>query len=114
MTQVRDKRTADVRQYDIDCSLLLSVGETVTSVTSISADQGGVTFSGSYITVVPITYPDGHVAPAGQVVQIIISGGVIPASVAFLVCTLRVLVLTNLNAAVEATVLLRLVNTPNI
>lgn len=114
MTQIRDKRTADIRQYDIDCSLLLTTGETVTSVTSVSADQGGVTFGGSIITSTPITYPDGHTAPAGQVVQVVISGGVIPTGTQFLVCTVRLLVLTNFNTAVEATVLLRLVNTPNI
>ncbi|CAN7328006.1 hypothetical protein LJR084_001910 [Variovorax sp. LjRoot84] len=114
MGQVLDKRTAESRQYDIDCSRLLAAGETIASITSIGADQGALTFGAASVNGVPITYPDGRTVPVGKVVHVLISGGVLLPSQPFLMCTVRALFSTNLSPAVEATELLRLVNTPNI
>ena len=114
MGQILDKRTKDARYYDIDCSFLLSKGETISSVTSITADQGGLVFGAASPNGAAVTYSDGRTVPIGQVAQVQISGGVIPTGQPFLICIVRALLLTSLNPAVEATVLLRLVDTPNI
>lgn len=114
MGQVLDKRTAESRQYEIDCSRLLAAGETITSVTSVNSDQGGLVFGTSSANGAPITYPDGRTVPAGKVIQFLISGGALPPGQLVLMCTVRALFVTNLSPAVEATELLRLVNTPNI
>ncbi|MEJ7685638.1 MAG: hypothetical protein WKG52_00810 [Variovorax sp.] len=111
MSQVLDKRTADSRQYDIDCSLLLAPGETITSITAVTADQGGLAFSTPAANDVAVTYPDGRVVPIAKVVQVLITAGAIPAGSQELVCTIRALLVTNLNPALEATVLLRLTDT---
>jgi hypothetical protein len=109
--QVLDKRTADNRGYDIDCSLLLNPTETITSVTSITADQGTLTFGTPLVNAAPVTYSNGTIAAIGKVVQVEISGGTIPAYSHEVMCTIRALVVTNQNPAIEATVLLRLTNT---
>ncbi|MEX8520063.1 MAG: hypothetical protein AB3X44_16255 [Leptothrix sp. (in: b-proteobacteria)] len=73
-----EKRSYDSRRFDIDCSQLLSTGETVTSVTSIAADQAttpALAFGTGTVNGTAITYPDGHTAPIGTVVQVQISGG---------------------------------------
>jgi len=112
MSQVLDKRTADNRLFDIDCSKLLQAGETITSITSVLADQGGLVFTSPTVNSVPITYPDGRVVPIGQVCQVLISGGAIPSTTYHLNCTIRALFVTSINLALEATVVLRLINTP--
>jgi hypothetical protein len=114
MAQVIDKRSADSRSFDIDCSFLLLAAETVVSVVGITSDQSSLVFGTPTINGGAITYPDGRIVPAGKVVQVQISGGLIPSGQPFLVCTVRALMQTSLNPAVEATVLLRLVDSPSI
>lgn len=114
MGQVLDKRTADNRVFDIDCTDLLPTGVTITSVTSIAADQGGLTFGSPAINVAPITYKDGRTAAIGKVIQVRISGGTISTGKPSLQCTVRALFATSAEPAVEATVLLRLIDTPNV
>lgn len=114
MSQVLDKRTADSRLFDIDCSKLLAAGETITSITSVASAQGGLTFGAGAINGSPITYEDGYVAPAGKVVQVQISGGTIPAGYPSVQCVVRALFATTTSPAVEATVMLRLIDTPNV
>lgn len=114
MYQVLDKRSFDTRTYDFDCSLLLDPTETISAVTSVACDQGGLVFGVPVISSVPITYPDGHVAQAGKVVQVQISGGKIPAGAAFLMCAVRVGMVTSVNPQLEATVELRLVDNPEL
>lgn len=114
MSQVLDKRLADTRLFDIDCSALLGANETISSVTSMSVDQGGLVFGTPQVNGSPISYPNGTVAQAGKVVQVQISGGAIPAGSQQLLCNVHALLATNLNPAIDATVQLRLVDTPNI
>lgn len=109
-----DKRTADIRRFDIDCTDLLEPTETILSVTSMSADQGIVTFGTPVVNTVAITYPDNRVAAIGKVVQVVISGGAIPANVKQVLTPVRCLLVTTINAALEATVILRLIDTPNL
>lgn len=114
MGQILDKRTADNRLYDIDCSRLLQAGETITSVSSVSSALGGMQFGAGAPNTAPITYPDGRTVAAGLVCQVRISGGTIPPGSDSLQCIVRALLVTTLNPALEATVLLRLVDKPNI
>jgi hypothetical protein len=115
MSQVLDIRSTDKRQFDLNCSSLLMPTETITSITSISADQGGLTFGTPAANAVPITYADtGLTAAVGKVCQVQINGAALPTGTTFLLCTVRALLVTTLNPALEATVQLRLINTPNI
>ncbi|MDN8617858.1 hypothetical protein [Variovorax ginsengisoli] len=113
MGKVLDKRTADSRVYDIDCTDLLATGETISSVTSVTADQGTLTFGSPSINAAPIAYADGRTAAIGKVIQVQISAGTIPTGQSNLQCTVRALFATNVSPAVEATVVLRLIDTPN-
>jgi hypothetical protein len=106
--QILEKRTYDARIFDINCSDLLVSGETITSVSTIISDQGGLTFGAATINSIAITYPDGEVAAIGKVMQFEISGGRIPAGTASLTCTVRARFATSLGNDLEATVLLKL------
>lgn len=111
--QYRDKRTWDNRIFDFDCSDLLGGAEVITSVTSITADFGGISFGTPTINPAPISYPlYGRTPGIGKVVQAAISGGVIPAGADFLMIPIRLRLVTNLNPQLEATVWLRLIDTP--
>ena len=109
---VLQKRTADVRTFDINCSNLLGATETITSVSSIAADQGGLTFGLPTVNTVEVSYPDGSIGPVGQVVQVQISGGAIPSGRVSLLCMVRSELITTINPCVEATVGLSLINNP--
>jgi len=114
MGKVLDKRTRDARVYDIDCTDLLAAGETISTVSSVTADQGGMTFGSPTINAAPVTYSDGRTAATGKVIQVQISAGTIPTGKPSLQCVVRALFATNVSPAVEATVLLRLIDTPNV
>ena len=114
MSQTLDKRTVDDRQYDIDCSKFLAPDETIVSIIRVTADQGALVFGTPAANNVPASYPDGSTAAIGKAVQVRISVGVISSGQPFLVCTVRAVVLTNLGNTLEATVLLRLVDTVGI
>lgn len=49
MGQVLDKRTYDSRLYDVDCSILLDAAETITGVSAVVADQGGMVFGAATV-----------------------------------------------------------------
>ena len=114
MSQTLDKRTVDDRQYDIDCSKLLAPAETIASIIRVTADQGSLVFGTPTVNTVPVNYPDGSIAAIGKAVQVNISVGVITNGQPFLVCTVRAVVFTNWGETLEATVLLRLVDTVGI
>lgn len=115
MTQlVLDKRTSDSRRYDILCAPLLLNGATIASITSVTADQGGMTLSSGVINNAPLTYEDGSTAEVGTVIQVNISGGTVPSGLPLLICTIRAVFVTTAGESLEATVQLRLVNTPGI
>lgn len=76
------KHTGETMLCDFDCSQLLAASETITSVSQVSASpvtDPAITFGSPAINTVPAQYPDGYTVPAGQVVQVLIGGGSIPA-----------------------------------
>lgn len=106
--QILEKRTYDARIFDVNCSDLLDSDETITGVSTILVDQGGLTFGVASINTVAITYPDGEIAAIGKVMQFEIAGGRIPSNVASLMCTVRARFTTSVGNDIEATVLLKL------
>jgi len=109
---VLEKRTSESIFYDIDCTNILDVLETITSITSILADQVGLVFSGQAINAVPVTFSDGYSAAIGKVISVQISGGVIPTPQVNQLYTIRALFVTSEGNTREATVLLNVTNVP--
>lgn len=109
---VLEKRTSEIIFYDIDCTNILDTIETITSVTSVSADQTGLTFAGQAINSVPVDFPDGYSAAIGKVISVQISGGVIPSPQVNQLYTIRAIFVTSESNTREATVLLNVTNIP--
>ena len=109
---VLEKRTSEALFYDIDCTNLLDSIETITSITSVLADQTGLTFAGQAINAVPVTFSDGYSAAIGKVISVQISGGVIPTPQVNQLYTIRALFVTSEANTREATVLLNVTNIP--
>jgi hypothetical protein len=109
---VLEKRTSESIWYDIDCTLILDPGETITSITTIEADQPGLNFAGQAINPDPVVFPDGSTALAGKVISVQISGGIIPAPQVNQLYTIRAIFNTSENNIREATVLLNVTNLP--
>lgn len=117
--QTLQKRSSETVRFDVDCSRLLGATETISSVTSMAYEPATVpalTFGASSVNSVAQTYTDEfgstRTAPIGQVIQVPISGGFIAAGAQVRDYVLRFVMATNLNAAVEATVRLKLNDTP--
>lgn len=119
--QTLEKRSSEGVLFDIDCSLLLASGETITSVTSITAEPvttPAITFGSPVINAAPVTYTDAfgstRIAAIGKVAQVQISGGKIAAGAQVQDYIIRAKLATSLNnpGPVEATVRLRLNDTP--
>lgn len=117
--QTLEKHSSETVRFDIDCSILLAVGETIVSVTSSSASpttSPPIAFGSPAVNLTATTYTDQfggtRTAPAGQVVQVQISGGAIPSGNVVQDYVLRFLLVTSVNPIVEATVRLRLNDTP--
>lgn len=118
--QTLEKRTSEQARYDIDCSILLTPGETITGVTSLTAEPvttPPIVFGSPAINVSQNTYVDQYgssrTVPAGTVVQVQISGGKIATGRQVQDYLIRALVVTNINPAVEATVRLEVNDTPD-
>lgn len=119
MSQILEKRTFDARLYDIVCAGLLGTTETITSVLSVTADQGALVFGTATINAAAITYDTGTVA-IGKVIQVPISAGTIKTGsdsmnlgVPNLLCTVRVRFATSVGTnQIEATMLLLLRDQP--
>jgi len=111
-TYVLEKRTAESIYYDIDCTNLLDTNEIITSVTSVTSDQLGLTILGPAINPAPITFPDKVIAPAGKVISVQISGGTIESPQVNQLYTIRALFVTSEGNTREATVLLNVTNLP--
>lgn len=120
MSQYLEKRTYDGRLYDFPCAPILATGETITTINSITADQGGLIFGTPVKNSAPITYPDGSVAAIGTVIQVEISAGTIPTGsdsiglgVPNLLCTVRARFNTSISPnQLEATALILLKDQP--
>lgn len=117
--QTLEKRSSESVRFDIDCSILLATGETINSVTSSSASpttSPALVIGTPTINPSPVVYVDqfgsSRTAPARTVVQAQISGGAIAASAQVQEYVLRFVMVTTINPALEATVRLRLNDTP--
>jgi len=104
-----EKRTYDSCPYDINCMDLLPSGATIAQVNQILCDPDvGVQFGSPIINTLQNIYPDGTIAPPGTVVQVHISGGVIPPNLAGIICTLHVQFTDSAGNNKDAVVLLNL------
>lgn len=109
---VLEKRTSESIFYDIDCTNILDAVETIETITSIEADQAGLTFSGAAINPDPVVFPDNSVAAIGKVISVQIGGGIIPTPQVNQLYTIRAIFNTTENNTREATVLLNVTNIP--
>lgn len=110
MTDTLIKRTAENVRFDIDCSSMFMPGETISAVLGVATDQvttPPLVFGDPAVNSSAIKYKSG-LAPARTVVQVLISGGVIPGGVESALYTLRVDVETTINPRVQAVVTLQL------
>lgn len=113
-----EKRTSENKWYSIDCTNSLDTAETISSITSIAADQTGLIFSGQKVNTSQCVFSDGTIANIGKVIQVQISGGTITIG-QFLKdrrpgvqYTIRANYVTSKGSSAEATVLLNLTDTP--
>lgn len=83
------KRTWESLPYTILCAPLLDTGETITSVVSVTADQGALTFGTPVVNPTQFTTTDGSIIPANTAIQVQISSGTIPANFTSLECVVR-------------------------
>lgn len=119
--QVIEKRSSESRLYDLDCSLDLGSGESIQSVASVTAEPATtppIVFGSAAVNAVPISYTDpnsgiARIAPIGSVIQINISGGKIAAGKQVTDYIVRAKFATNISPTVEATVRLKLNDTPS-
>lgn len=109
---ILEKRTTESIWYDIDCTHILDRTETITSITSVTADQAGLVILGPAINVVPVTFPDGVIAAIGKVISVQISEGIIPTGATNEVYTIRPIFNTSEGNIRESTVLLNVTNIP--
>lgn len=115
-----EKRVNDQALYDLDCSLVLAVGETIASVTSITVEPTTtppITLGVPTVNANPITYKDrfgsSTTAPAGTVIQVLVGGGRIASGRQVQDYTVRARFATALNPAIEVMTRLRVHDRPN-
>lgn len=112
----REKRSSELRIFDFDFSADLPAGVTITSVISLSAEpttSPAIVFGSPIINADPVNFTeDGHIAPAGTVVQVSIDGGAIPVNGQFQMYTLRCKANTSNGERIEGTVWLKVNDTP--
>jgi len=109
---ILEKRTAESIYYDLDCTAILDVAETIETITSIEADQNGLELANWAINAAPITFPDKTVGLTGKVISVQISGGIIPGPQVNQLYTIRALFTTTTYNTREATVFLNVTNVP--
>lgn len=112
MSAVLEKRTYDERVFDINCSSLLDEAETISTIVGF-VDEGGssantFTYSSGVVNSSPITYPDGSTAAVGKVIQVKISGGVIPTGMTKAYVTVRARFISSSGDKIEGTVMVKL------
>lgn len=108
--RVLEKRTSESRLYDFDCTDDLPSGVTISSVGTITSDQGGLTFGAGVVNAALVTYPDGRTAAIGKAIQVLIGGGELPPDIDALDCTVRAPYTASNGETLEATGVLRLTN----
>ena len=96
-----EKRIYDNRLYDLLAINCLRPGETITAVTSVTADDPSLVFGPLTFNTLPISYVDGSSYPAGTVIQARISGGTLPAGKNYAQTTVRARFVTTIDPQVE-------------
>lgn len=107
---ILEKRTSESIQYDFNCSFLLDSGEVITGTPVLSADQQGLVFGSPSVNAQAINYDDGTIAAIGKVIQVRVSGGLIPSGQTSQIYTIRAIFSTSTGNTREATVLLNITN----
>ena len=110
---ILEKRTTENIYYDIDCTNLLDTNETITSITSITSDQTGLTFAQYAINGESVIFSDGRQAEVGKVISVFISNGTIPTGAVNQIYTIRPKFVTSEGNTRESTVLLNVTNIPS-
>ena len=114
MSPVCIKRSNDNALYQIDLTDFLAADETVTSVTALTVDQATtppLQLGTATVNTAPVVFPT-RTAAAGKVIQFNIAGGTPIIGGAARNYTIRPVLLTNRNTALEATVGLRVDDAP--
>lgn len=109
---ILEKRTSENIAYDVDCTNILDINEVITSITSVTSDQTGLTIVSPAINTVPVTFSDGSIAEIGKVISIHISAGTVPTGATNQFYTIRPLFVTSEGNIREATVILNVTNIP--
>ena len=115
LTKYLDKRTADDRLFDVDCTDLLDDDEVILSATvkydGQTPNDGTppLTFGDPMVNPAPMHYAlIGRWAGIGKALQCRIGGGFLQSGQPERQYVLRFLLVTSINPALEATVVLRL------
>jgi hypothetical protein len=119
---ILEKRSYDSRVYDLICTRLLPLGVTIALVNQVLSEpvSAGLIIGSAVVNTQPNSYYDNNgnlllTAPPGTVIQVKISGGVLPLgsggqTIAALMCTIRAQFTDTEGNNVEATALLNLTN----
>jgi hypothetical protein len=105
------KRSAETVRFDIDCSPILAVDETIQTILSAADDAGALVLSGASTNPEEVRYaaPLARRVRARQVIQLLVAGGV--AGTAYVV---RVRFTTSTVGELrEATVTVRVIDSPS-
>jgi hypothetical protein len=119
---ILEKRSYDSRPYDLICTRLLPQGVTIAGVNQVLFEplSAALVIGSAVVNTQPSSYYDVNgnllvVAPPGTVIQVKISGGVLPTGsggqlIPELMCTIRAQFTDSFGNNAEATALLRLTN----
>ncbi len=119
---ILEKRSYDSRVYDLICTRLLPLGVTIALVNQVLAEpeSANLAIGSAVVNAQPNPYYDinGNLlvtAPPGTVIQVKISGGVLPPgsggqTIPAVMCTIRAQFTDSLGNQIEATALLNLTN----
>jgi len=105
---ILEKSTYDAHTFDVVCLNLLDEGATIAAINSVAADQGSLVFTNPVINPFTAYYEDGTIAPPGTVIQVTISGGIVPSYLTELTCTVRAQFTDSEGNLIEAKTMLRL------
>lgn len=114
-----EKRSYDNVRCDIDCSALLNAGETITGTPALSATPTNVAlaFSNILVNSAPVVYTDAstgltRTVATGQVIQANFANGGVQAGADSTTYTVRATFTTSAGNTLEATVYLKVKDTP--
>ena len=118
--QTLEKRSSESGAlYDIDCSIFLPIGVTIIGTPTVTPEPvttPPITVGVVYVNTLATTYTDAYgstrTVPAGQALQVALSGGSIPSNAQVQEYLLQCKFVTSRAEQLEATVRLRVIDTP--